>query len=71
MVFSDCVPLLPAEIEAGPWGTATKVRCTVFSHQGINRQIIRMCSDGGLTMSAARAYRPSGAGSLASGSLHL
>lgn len=56
MRLSDGTPLLPVEIEAVglPRGD-TQLRMVL--HQGINRQIRRMCADGGLTILRLRRVR--------------
>ena len=56
MRLADGTALLPAEIEArsGHGGT-TLLR--IILHQGINRQIRRMCADGNLTILRLRRVR--------------
>lgn len=55
MRLSDGTPLLPAEITAQPAQANTRLR--IVLHQGINRQIRRMCADGGLTILRLRRIR--------------
>lgn len=66
MRLSDGTPLLPAEIEARPLRDGGKCLLRIVLHQGINRQIRRMCADGGLTILRLRRVR---IGHLALGSL--
>ena len=57
MRLSDGTPLLPAEIEARPLREGDRSLLRIVLHQGINRQIRRMCADGGLTILRLRRVR--------------
>lgn len=66
MRLSDGTPLLPAKIEASPLRGGDRFLLRIILHQGINRQIRRMCADGALTILRLRRVR---IGHLALGSL--
>lgn len=57
MQLSDGTPLLPAKIEARPLRDGARTLLRITLHQGINRQIRRMCADGGLVILRLRRVR--------------
>lgn len=56
MRLSDGTALLPAQIEASASSRGTTL-LRIILHQGINRQIRRMCAEGGLTILRLRRVR--------------